>query len=93
MMMGMGAGESAMMSAPMARTMSMDLASTTIYDEREPVLGSESNLARFVNSVTEIIGFVDRAIKEDHPNSEALYEMKAYLEEILMELRETISVK
>ncbi len=90
MMMGMGAGESAMMSVPMATTMSMDLTSTTVYDERGPVFGSESDLARFVNGVNEIIGFVDRGIKEDHPNSEALYEMKAALEEILMELRETI---
>ena len=92
MAMGMGGGESAMMSVPLPATLSMD---STVIAVAEPksAFPSESDLARFVNGVNEIIGFVDRAIKEDHPNSEALYEMKAALEAILLELRDDVALK
>ncbi|HPD48465.1 MAG TPA: right-handed parallel beta-helix repeat-containing protein [Anaerohalosphaeraceae bacterium] len=79
MAMAMGGGESMMMAVPFAKTFS------TALTEPETAL-AESDLARLVHGVYEIMAFVDETIAEDPANSASLLEMKASLAEILLEL-------
>jgi len=80
MAMTMGGGESMMMAVPFAEAFS-----TTALAEPEPSL-PESDLARLVGGINEIMAFVDETIAEDPFNAASLSEMKASLAEILLAL-------
>jgi hypothetical protein len=87
MEMAMGGGEPMMMS-----TMSMDV-SPVEYNDLEPVFTSDSQLAAFIAGVNEIIDFVNASIEEDPSNSKRLSDLKASLEHVLWDLRDSIDVK
>ena len=81
MAMAMGGGESMMMTESYAMESStVDSQTTTqAIDGYEPPTLEQSAAA--------ILDYVNWCIEENHPNTDALYDMKAFLEDTLKELR------
>ena len=88
MAMGMGGGESAMMSVPMTATTSAE--SPVIS---EPELSEEEQLATLVMGIHAILAEIDKSIAEGHENSENLYDAADFLEEVLLDLKGDYSAK
>jgi len=81
MAMAMGGGESMMMTEPFAMessTVDPAAAASAIEQNESPTLEQ---------SAAAILGYVNWCIEQNHPNTEALYDMRAFLEETLKELR------
>jgi len=77
----MGGGESMMMTESYAMessTVDSHAAANAIEGYEPPTLEQ---------SAAAILGYVNWCIEENHPNAEALYDMKAFLEDTLKELR------
>jgi len=81
-------GQSAMMGA-----MSMESTSLIESAEPKPAFSTATDLAEFILGVNEIIDFMDAAMEDNPGDSERLLEIKADLEAILEDLRDTILVK
>jgi uncharacterized repeat protein (TIGR01451 family) len=83
-MMAMGGGEGMMMSLAMD-SVSMSLAEPAT--EQEPAELAADQLASLIERVYGMIEYFDTAIEEGYENAEELYEMKAFLEGVLLDLQ------
>ena len=81
MAMAMGGGESAVMSESYA----MESSTADSHVATNVTEGYESPTLE--QSAAAILDYVNWYIEENHPNPEALYDMKAFLEDTLKELR------
>jgi len=84
MAMSMGGGESMAMEVT---PMSFGFEALSKEPEPEQIELSTPELVSLVEGIYAIIEYVDTAIEEGHENAENLYEMKDFLEEVLLDLQ------
>ena len=78
------------MSMPMSSDMeSMAMPMTISMEETvpEPVERSAAELASIAEGIYDMIEYIGTSIEEDHENAENLYDMKTFLEDVLMEMQ------
>jgi len=83
-MMAMGGGEGMMMPVAMG---SAAMSLTEPATEQEPVELAADQLASLIERVYGMIEYFDTAIEEGYENAENLYEMKDFLEGVLLDLQ------
>jgi hypothetical protein len=85
-MMAMGGGGEGMMMMPVAMG-SVSISSMELEPKPEEAELATDQLASLIERVYGMIEYFDTAIEEGHENAENLYEMKAFLEQVLLDLQ------